>query len=105
MRGTEKRRFPVVGACWRWPVLLGIIAIAAAGCGKRGSLTGSANASGSSENTKAKTTSTATINAGALNAMVGKEAPAWELRDHTGKLWKLSDLRGNVVVLITWATW
>jgi peroxiredoxin len=32
-------------------------------------------------------------------------APAWELKDTTGKTVKLSDFKGKVVVLDFWATW
>ncbi|NTU43396.1 MAG: TlpA family protein disulfide reductase [Nitrospirales bacterium] len=32
-------------------------------------------------------------------------APAFELRDLSGKSWKLSDLRGKVVLVTFWATW
>jgi peroxiredoxin len=38
-------------------------------------------------------------------AAVGKQAPAIELKDADGNLWKLSDLRGKVVFLNFWATW
>ena len=38
-------------------------------------------------------------------AAVGKPAPAFELKDADGNLWKLSDLRGKVVFLNFWATW
>ncbi len=38
-------------------------------------------------------------------AEVGKPAPEFELRDSKGKLWRLSDLRGNVVFINFWATW
>jgi cytochrome c biogenesis protein CcmG/thiol:disulfide interchange protein DsbE len=38
-------------------------------------------------------------------AAVGKQAPAFELKDANGNLWKLSDLRGKVVFLNFWATW
>lgn len=38
-------------------------------------------------------------------AAVGRQAPAVELRDADGNLWKLSDLRGKVVFLNFWATW
>lgn len=36
---------------------------------------------------------------------MGKPAPAFELQDANGNLWKLSDLRGKVVFLNFWATW
>lgn len=36
---------------------------------------------------------------------VGSPAPDFELRDSTGKLWKLSDLKGKVVFINFWATW
>lgn len=36
---------------------------------------------------------------------VGKEAPAWELKDTDGKPIKSSDFAGKVVVLDFWATW
>lgn len=36
---------------------------------------------------------------------VGTPAPDFELRDSTGKLWKLSDLKGKVVFINFWATW
>jgi len=38
-------------------------------------------------------------------ASVGKPAPDFEYKDSTGKLWKLSDLRGKVVFINFWATW
>lgn len=38
-------------------------------------------------------------------AAVGAEAPAFELRDIQGKIWKLSDLKGKAVILNFWATW
>lgn len=38
-------------------------------------------------------------------AAVGKPAPAFELKDANGNLWKLSDLKGKVVFLNFWATW
>lgn len=36
---------------------------------------------------------------------VGTEAPEWDLRDADGKLHRLGDLKGKVVVLDFWATW
>lgn len=38
-------------------------------------------------------------------AVVGKPAPAFELRDSEGNLWKLFDLKGKVVFINFWATW
>jgi cytochrome c biogenesis protein CcmG/thiol:disulfide interchange protein DsbE len=38
-------------------------------------------------------------------ASVGKPAPDFEYFDSTGKLWKLSDLKGKVVFINFWATW
>ncbi len=38
-------------------------------------------------------------------AAVGLEAPAFELKDSDGKVWRLSDLRGKVVLLNIWASW
>jgi cytochrome oxidase Cu insertion factor (SCO1/SenC/PrrC family) len=34
-----------------------------------------------------------------------KPAPAFELPDLSGKVQRLSDLRGKVVMLFFWATW
>jgi len=36
---------------------------------------------------------------------VGSPAPEFELMDSTGRLWKLSDLKGKVVFINFWATW
>jgi len=38
-------------------------------------------------------------------AEVGKAAPLFEYQDSTGKIWKLADLKGNVVFVNFWATW
>ncbi|GAB4539036.1 MAG: TlpA disulfide reductase family protein [Thermodesulfovibrionia bacterium] len=38
-------------------------------------------------------------------AAVGRPAPDFELKDSTGRLWRLSDLRGKVVFVNFWATW
>ena len=38
-------------------------------------------------------------------AAVGLEAPAFEVKDTTGKVWRLADLRGKVVLLNLWASW
>ncbi len=38
-------------------------------------------------------------------AAVGVDAPSFELKDTAGKLWRLSDLRGKVVLLNLWASW
>lgn len=38
-------------------------------------------------------------------AAVGSPAPQFELMDSTGRLWKLSDLKGEAVLINFWATW
>ena len=38
-------------------------------------------------------------------ASVGQQAPDFEYKDSTGKMWKLSDLKGKVVFINFWATW
>jgi thiol-disulfide isomerase/thioredoxin len=38
-------------------------------------------------------------------ASVGQPAPNFEYPDSTGKIWRLSDLRGKVVFVNFWATW
>jgi peroxiredoxin len=38
-------------------------------------------------------------------ASVGQPAPDFNYRDSTGKMWKLSDLKGKVVFINFWATW
>ena len=36
---------------------------------------------------------------------VGLEAPAFQLKDTGGKVWRIADLRGKVVLLNIWASW
>ncbi len=38
-------------------------------------------------------------------AEVGKPAPDFTLKDTTGTVWKLSNLKGNLVFVNFWATW
>jgi peroxiredoxin len=40
-----------------------------------------------------------------LRAELGKLAPDFELQDTTGKTWKLSALKGQIVFVNFWATW
>ena len=40
-----------------------------------------------------------------LTATVGKPAPHFSLTDTQGRIWSLSDLRGQVVFVNFWATW
>ncbi|MBN1446507.1 MAG: TlpA family protein disulfide reductase [Bacteroidetes bacterium] len=47
----------------------------------------------------------ATILTGTLSAQVGKQAPAFSLKDKDGRTYSLESLKGKVVVLNFWATW
>jgi len=38
-------------------------------------------------------------------AIVGLDAPLFQLKDINDKIWKLADLRGKVVLLNFWASW
>ncbi len=38
-------------------------------------------------------------------AAVGSQAPDFTLQDLKGKVWRLSELKGKVVLLHFWATW
>lgn len=38
-------------------------------------------------------------------AVVGLDAPMFELKDVEGRTWKLSDLKGRVVLVNFWASW
>ncbi len=38
-------------------------------------------------------------------AVAGMPAPDFELKDITGKVWRLADFRGKVVLVNFWATW
>ena len=46
-----------------------------------------------------------TVSASAAPAAELKPAPAWEMNNLDGKITKLSDFRGKVVILNFWATW
>jgi cytochrome c biogenesis protein CcmG/thiol:disulfide interchange protein DsbE len=46
-----------------------------------------------------------TIDRPLRKATIGLDAPSFELKDTSGKIWKLSDLRGKVVLLNLWASW
>lgn len=39
------------------------------------------------------------------HAAKGLDAPAFELKDMEGKIWKMSDLKGKTVLLHFWASW
>ncbi len=39
------------------------------------------------------------------HAAKGLDAPAFELKDIEGKIWKMSDLKGKTVLLHFWASW
>lgn len=41
----------------------------------------------------------------AEDALSGKPAPAWKLKDVNGKTVQLADFKGKVVILDFWATW
>jgi cytochrome c biogenesis protein CcmG/thiol:disulfide interchange protein DsbE len=38
-------------------------------------------------------------------ATVGLDAPLFELKDVEGKTWRLSDLKGKIVIINFWASW
>ena len=83
----------------RWLALVPAIALLAAGCSKGGgnasaTPVGPASSKGPSLADKMKL----------MNALVGKPAPDWELKDHAGKLWKLKDLHDKVVLMMCWST-
>lgn len=46
-----------------------------------------------------------TLASGPSLAVIGKPAPDFELQDTSGKVWKLSELKGQVVFVNFWATW
>lgn len=39
------------------------------------------------------------------HAAKGLDAPAFELKDMEGKIWRMSDLKGKTVLLHFWASW
>ncbi len=39
------------------------------------------------------------------HAAAGLDAPAFELKDTEGKIWKLSDFKGKPLLLHFWASW
>ncbi|MDI6801895.1 MAG: TlpA disulfide reductase family protein [Thermodesulfovibrionales bacterium] len=38
-------------------------------------------------------------------ATIGLDAPSFELKDTMGNMWRLSDLKGRIVLLNFWASW
>lgn len=42
---------------------------------------------------------------GGMPLQEGAPAPVFELKDTSGKIWRLADLRGKVVLVNFWATW
>jgi peroxiredoxin len=45
------------------------------------------------------------LSAASLQAQVGKQAPAFSLKDKDGNTWSAEGLKGKVIVLNFWATW
>lgn len=46
-----------------------------------------------------------TVEHASSKAVIGLEAPSFELKDTDGRLWKLADLKGKVILLNLWASW